>query len=156
MRLGSLIVVMTAWLAAKACVAHAQDAPDNDAAPSAVIKVKSNAATLYRRAFEKHDEIKARISEQDWTDLSDFAADYSRGPSQEVRQTLSKLQPIITLTKQAGRRAQCDFDVDYADADGNYQHLGEMRSLLHVMGYDYLAQVAAGDTRAVVEELATM
>lgn len=130
--------------------------PGSEPAAAAAESANSNAATVYRRAFAKYHEISRRINDQQWMSVYDFEGDPSRGPSLEARETLKKLQPAITLTTHAARREHSAFGVDYASADATLQHFGDARSLVRLLGYDYLQRISDDDAHGAIEELATM
>jgi len=124
--------------------------------PAATVPDASNAAVIYRRAFAKYHEFARRIPAASWTELAEFEADFSRGPGPEARGMLKRLYPLTALTLSAARRERSDFGIDYASTDAGDEHFADARSLIRVLGSDFLAKVTDGDARGAAEELVAM
>ncbi len=116
----------------------------------------SNAATSYLRAVEKYRALPASFRDEISYTLPELEIDAGPGPSHEVRQALSRLRPMITLTVNGARRTTCRFVVDRSDLAARGNFVGDLRLLMRLLWYDYCARIDDQDVRGAMEHIITM
>jgi hypothetical protein len=125
--LAALVVVASAGLASAATAVG----EDDD---------ESNAATWYRRAFER---VRA-IPDDAWILLVDY--DGQAPPSPAVRALLGQVRPALELMRRAAHQPSADFGLDYsAGIQMELPHLQPMRSLARLARADAMVRMNDGD-----------
>lgn len=103
----------------------------------------SNAATWYRRAYERLDRI--GLTPDQWTLLIEYEQ-VGGTPSTEVRDILQRTQPALADLQRAANQSYCDFGLDYSKGvNMEMPHLRGVRNLLRVAAADAAVRIADGD-----------
>lgn len=146
----AVCIAVTA-MAMSAAFAHAEQ----DRQQPVQTENRLNAATWYRRAFEKYQAVRTTSPEN--MALWRFQTDPGMGPSPAVRQFLHRIGPALNLTRRAAHQQIVDFATDaQQDGDASFQHLGELRTLHWLIGHEVQYRLAEGDRYGAGDRLATM
>lgn len=112
----------------------------------------SNAATWYRRAYERL----GGITPEQWTLIIEYQK-VGGPPSAEVRDVLRRYQPAIADLHRAAGQARSDFGLDYSQ--GVYMtmpHINGVRNLLRLTAADAAMRLADGDGAGAAAEIVAL
>ncbi len=114
-----------------------------------------NAATWYRRAFERYAS--TSVSQDEWEAIWDYQENPSAVPSATVRQVLARFQPSFRALRRGSGRAYSDFALDYdAGWDMKVDHLSPLRSIAYMMYADARVQLHDGNSAAAADSIGTL
>ncbi|MEE8155741.1 MAG: hypothetical protein V3T53_12380, partial [Phycisphaerales bacterium] len=114
-----------------------------------------NAATWYRRAFERFASI--NLSHDEWEAIWDYQEDPSAEPSATVRQALARFQPSFSALRRGSRQQFSDFALDYdAGWDMRIPHLSQIREVALMMWTDVRVRLHDGNSAAAADEIAAL
>jgi hypothetical protein len=112
-----------------------------------------NAASWYRRAFDKYRTI--QISQDEWESIWDYESNPSRGPSETARQAMARLQPALKLALRGAQQRSSNAHIDFSNGPfTQYDYLGGTRQLAQLMRYDFMIKLNDGDTSGAIDRLA--
>jgi len=112
----------------------------------------SNAATWYRRAYERLES----ITPDQWTLLIEYQK-VGGPPSPEVREVLHRAQPAIADLHRAANLPRSDFGLDHSQ--GVYMtmpHINGVRNLLRLTAADAAMRLADGDGAGAAAEIISL
>ncbi len=125
------------------------------AAANAQTDDSRNAATWYRRAFERFTS--TNVSQEEWEAIWDYQENPSAEPSAIVRQVLARFQPSFSALRRGSRQQFSDFALDYdAGWDMKIDHLSPLRSIAYMMYADARVRLHDGDSAAAADNIATL
>ena len=114
-----------------------------------------NAATWYRRAFERYAS--TSVSQQEWEAIWEYQENPSAGPSATVRQVLARFQPSFSALRRGSRQSLSDFALDYdAGWDMKIDHLSPIRDVAMMMFVDARVHLYDGYSTAAADEIAAL
>jgi len=112
----------------------------------------SNAATWYRRAYERLEN----ITPDEWTLLIEYQK-VGGAPSPEVREVLRRAQPAIADLHRAANQSHSDFGLDYNQGVFmTMPHLNGVRNLLRLTAADAAMRIADGDGAGAAAEIVSL
>ena len=124
-------------------------------ATAAQSDVARNAATWYRRAFERFAS--TNVSHDEWEAIWDYQENPSAGPSATVRQVLARFQPSFSALRRGSRQPFSDFALDHgAGWDMRIPHLSPVREVAMMMFVDARVHLHDGNSAAAADEIAAM
>ena len=125
------------------------------AAANAQTDDSRNAATWYRRAFERFAS--TNVSQDEWEAIWKYQENPSAGPSDTVRQVLARFRPSFSALRRGSRQAYSDFSIDYeAGWDMSLDHLSPLRSIAYMMFTDARVRLHDGNSAAAADNIATL
>jgi hypothetical protein len=109
-----------------------------------------NAATWYRRAFERLE----RLPEADRDVIFSYLDDPGAPPSPRLREALARAAPIIDLMRRGSRQEYADSGLDYSQGfDMLLPHLAPMRTAAKIMQADALVCIHDGDWSGAADRI---
>ena len=114
-----------------------------------------NAATWYRRAFERYES--TIVSQDEWEAIWEYQENPSAEPSATVRQVLARFQPSFSALRRGSRQSLSDFALDYdAGWDMKVDHLSQLRSIAYMMYADARVRLHDGNSAAAADNIASL
>lgn len=115
----------------------------------------NNAAIWYLRAYDRYRSIS--VTQDEWEALWAYQSNPSRGPSDAVRQTVSRLQPALAIALRGVQQPMSDFQLDFSQGPfTQYDQFTKMRAVVQLMGDDCLIRLSDGDAGGAASRLAAM
>lgn len=112
-----------------------------------------NAATWYRRAFERLE----RLPEADREMILSYLDTPGAAPSPRLREALARAAPALDLVRRGSRQEYADFELDYSQGfDLILPHLAPMRTISKIMQADALVRLHDGDPSAAAGRITAM
>ena len=125
------------------------------AAANAQTDDSRNAATWYRRAFERFAS--TNVSHDEWEAIWEYQENPSAGPSDTVRQVLARFGPSFRALRRGSGQSYSDFALDYdAGWDMRIDHLSPLRSIAYMMFTEARVRLHAGNSAAAADNIATL
>ncbi len=114
-----------------------------------------NAATWYRRAFERFAS--TNVSHDEWEAIWDYEENPSGGPSDTVRLVLARFQPSFSALRRGSRQSYSDFALDYETGwDMEINHLSPLRDVARMMFVDARVRLHDGNSAAAADDIAAL
>ncbi len=143
---GAIVVIRPALYALTFIICAAVNAQTDDS---------RNAATWYRRAFERFAS--TNLSHDEWEAIWDYQENPSVGPSATVRQVLARFGPSFSALRRGSRQEFSDFALDYGEGwDMEIHHLGPIRDVAMMMFVDARVRLYDGNSAAAADEIAAL
>ncbi|MCH8210459.1 MAG: hypothetical protein IIB99_03700, partial [Planctomycetes bacterium] len=125
------------------------------AAANAQTDDSRNAATWYRRAYERFAS--TNVSHDEWEAIWDYQENPSAEPSATVRQVLARFGPSFSALRRGSRQSFSDFALDYeAGWDMRSPHLSPIREVAMMMWTDVRVRLYDGNSAAAADEIAAL
>ena len=143
---GAIVMIRPALYALTFIICTAANAQTDDS---------RNAATWYRRAFERFAS--TNVSQDEWEAIWEYQENPSAGPSDTVRQVLARLQPSFSALRRGSRQQFSDFALDYdAGWDMRIPHLSLLREVARMMFVDARVRLYDGNSAAAADDIAAL
>ncbi len=143
---GAIVVIRPALYALTFIICAAANAQTDDS---------RNAATWYRRAFERFTS--TNVSQEEWEAIWDYQENPSAGPSATVRLVLARFQPSFSALRRGSMQQFSDFALDYdAGWDMKIDHLSPLRSIAYMMYADARVRLHDGNSAAAADNIAIL
>jgi hypothetical protein len=109
-----------------------------------------NAATWYRRAFERLEQ----LPEADRDLILSYLDNPGTPPSTRLREALARAAPAMDLVRRGSRQEYADSGLDYSQGfDMILPHLAPMRTLSKIMQADAMVRLHDGDSSAAADRI---
>ena len=143
---GAIVMIRLALSALTFIICAAANAQTDDS---------RNAATWYRRAFERFAS--TNVSQDEWEAIWDYQENPSAEPSATVRQVLARFGPSFSALRRGSRQSFSDFALDYeAGWDMRSPHLSPIREVAMMMWTDVRVRLYDGNSATAADEIAAL
>jgi len=113
----------------------------------------NNAAIWYSRAYSRY--LSTALPQDQLEALWAYEGNPSRGPSDEVRQIMSRLQPTLSLVMRGVQQPMSDFQIDFSQGPfTDTSPFAKFRSLSNLLRDDCLIHLNDGDIMGATARLA--